>query len=172
MNSLSRFLAFMFLSLLNISYANCSEQIQLKIIDYGIYENKFNQDVVKSNNVVAGVVKPSYSMEIIKKTYTIDAEIGIAFGFRFIQNKNSNFSKTQVKFCGEHPPMKNPETCKVATKECFNYQLKPKKLQWHTYVIENNWELIPGNWKLFIEHDDKILAEKNFVINIHNKQLN
>ncbi len=103
-------------------------------------------------------------MELLKQTNSIEGKVGVAFGFRFKTKAPSNFSGTFAKFCGSHPPMRNPKTGFQQRNQCFNHLLKADKLQWHTFVIENEWEIVPGDWKLYIQHEGMILAEKSFII--------
>ena len=141
-----------------------SETIELEIIDFGVYENKFSGNQVQSDGVAAGHAKPSYSMHLIKETNKIKGKVGVTFGFRFKPTTSSQLKDTLVKFCGSHPPMKNDSTGVQLQNECFNYLIKPNKVQWHAFSIEKEWEIVRGNWSLYIEHNDKVLAKKQFLI--------
>lgn len=138
--------------------------IELEVLDAGIYENEFNGYQLRDNNVVAGHTKPSHTMRLVNKTNKVKGEIGVVFGFRFKPKQSDQMSNTQVKYCGSHPPMKNKLTEVQLETECFDYIIKPNKIQWHTFVIENDWEIVPGKWSLYIEQNNKILAKRDFII--------
>lgn len=149
------------LSILGPSSAYSEDSIKFEIIDYGTYQRDIHGGRIKSEEVIAGYIEPSYSMELIKATDEIDAKIGTTFGFRF---KSNNKNAEQVEYCGEFPPMKNPQNGVVSTKDCYKYRLLPNKVQWHIFNIGHDWEIVPGKWTLYVIYRNKVAAKKIFTL--------
>ena len=127
----------------------CAKQIEVyevDIVDFGIYETVSTGRTIKTERVAAGVIEPTTSEKLIQQTEIIEARIGLSYGFRFIIKGHPKGEKIALSCDAIHPAMTNPQTGKTFTEETFDHYFIIGKINRHSFKIEEEWELVPGEW--------------------------
>ena len=63
-----------------------AEDVSVKILDYGIYDEKALK-IIKDENVPGGT-RGSVRYSLVEETDRIPAKLGVSFGFRYIRDAN------------------------------------------------------------------------------------
>lgn len=96
---------------------------------------------------------------LLEATMSVPAQIDIEFGFVV---KITGAKNQRLDFCIDHPGIRD-ESGKV--RPPFDGSVYVKTNDWDFYLGDTIWAPIEdklGDWKMWIEIDDKILAEKTF----------
>jgi hypothetical protein len=133
-----------------------------EVTEFGIY----SAEVVKkvpAPGVATGTNEALSSFKLIQSTTNVPAKIGTRFGFRYRIKGSPTNAPIVLTMVGEHPPYKNPKTGKSQARD--EYQLESWIGETYTsYLLENEWELIPGPFKFEVWHQGKKLCEQAFMI--------
>ncbi|WP_426360031.1 DUF3859 domain-containing protein [Pseudocolwellia sp. HL-MZ19] len=129
-------------------------KIQHTIISFGIYDKWDQSD--------------KELPKVIEFTLNVSAKIDIEFGF-IINIKKGKGKK--ITYCIYHPniPDDNGEVMPPFTGDVYI-----KDNNWHFYLGDTLWEPLEnkiGDWRMTIECDEKIIADKTFFINEPNEIL-
>ncbi|WP_426369188.1 DUF3859 domain-containing protein [Pseudocolwellia sp. HL-MZ7] len=129
-------------------------KIQHTIISFGIYDKWDQSD--------------KELPKVIEFTLNVSAKTDIEFGF-IINIKKGKGKK--ITYCIYHPniPDDNGEVMPPFTGDVYI-----KDNNWHFYLGDTLWEPLEnkiGDWRMTIECDEKIIADKTFFINEPNKIL-
>lgn len=109
------------------------------------------------------------SFTLVQATTNVPARVGTRFGFRYTILGTPSNAPIVLKMVGEHPPYKNPKKGKIGTRD--EYELNSWAGQTYTsYLLEEEWELIPGKFKFEVWHRGKKLCEQSFMIVLDTKQ--
>jgi hypothetical protein len=132
------------------------------VTEAGIYTGR----VVQTNGVPAGVAGIAHDLDsvtLVQGTTNIPARVGTRFGFRYSTRGAIWNAPIVLTIVGEHPPIKDPKSGKVLTRDEF----KVNSSVYQPYVIytfDENWEAVPGNWKFEVWHQGKKLCEQSFTV--------
>ena len=133
-----------------------------KVTEVGIYAAR----VVKTFSVpgvVGGTNEGLDSFALVQATTNVPARSGTRFGFRYTIIGTPSNAPIVLTMVGEHPPFKDPKTGKTQTRE--EYELQSWIGETYTsYLLEEDWELIPGKFKFEVWHNRKKLCEQSFMV--------
>ena len=103
------------------------------------------------------------SFTLLKATTLIPARVGTRFGFRYTVQGKPAKAPIALTMIGEHPPLKNPKTGKIETRDEYNLQswIGPT---YTSYSLDEEWECVPGKWKFEIWHKGKLLCQQTFTV--------
>ncbi|TWT76502.1 hypothetical protein CA13_69970 [Planctomycetes bacterium CA13] len=97
--------------------------------------------------------------QFMQSTIQIVAKIGVEFGFVI----NVKGGKNEVlDYCIEHPGIKD---AKGKVRAPFDGCVYVKQNDWNFYLGDTIWEPVDdkrGDWRMFVEIDGNIVAEKTF----------
>jgi hypothetical protein len=103
------------------------------------------------------------SFTLVQTTTNVPARVGTRFGFRYTIHGTPSNSPIVLTMVGEHPPLKDPRTGKMQTRDV--YELQSRLGQTYTsYLFEEERESIPGKWKFEVWHKGKKLCEQSFMV--------
>lgn len=97
--------------------------------------------------------------KIVEYTTRVQAEIDVEFGF-VVNIKNAK--NQQIQFCIDHPGILDDSGNRRAP---FDGAVYVKTNDWNFYLGDTIWDPIEdklGDWRMTIELDSKIVAEKTF----------
>jgi hypothetical protein len=128
--------------------------IHHSIVSYGIYDK---WEAAEKN-----------LPKVINFTLDVPAKIDIEFGF-IINIKKGKGKK--VRYCIYHPNITD-ENGKIRVP--FSGEVYIKNNNWHFYLGDTIWEPLHdklGHWRMTIECDNQIVADKTFIISQPNEDI-
>jgi hypothetical protein len=133
-----------------------------EVTEVGIYTAKVLQ-VTSTTNVIDETLEGLDGFTLLQSTTNIPARLGTRFGFRYRILGQPKNAPVMLRMVGVHPPFTNPKTGKTASRD--EYQLQSWIGDTYTcYILDEDWELIPGKWTFEVWHEDKKLCEQSFMV--------
>lgn len=134
------------------------------IVEHGIYasaDEVGGREVPETNmgyvRTVDGEVRP----ELLEETTRIPAKVGTRFGIHFLFDC-AGPAKYPVTVRVHHPPMTNPRTGKTTTVEEWEMTGYPIIARFTGYLFEEEWEAVPGRWRIDLVVDGRVMASQKF----------
>lgn len=134
----------------------------IKIIDYGIYEGDVISKIQSDNPMGYRIV--SKMNDLVSSTDKIPAKVGTRFGFRFEiagQTLEKYLILTRVI---KTPRITNPQNGKSTDVFRDVIRIPVGDLSLAGYLFEYEWELVPGECTIQLYDNNRLLAEKTFLI--------
>jgi hypothetical protein len=132
------------------------------VTEVGIYSAR----VIKAYEVagvVGGTNQGLDSFTLVQATTNIPARLGTRFGFHYTIRGTPSNAPILLTMVGEHPPLTNPKTGRTQARD--EYELQSWIGQTYTsFLFEEQWELIPGEWKFEVWHEGKKLCNQSFTV--------
>lgn len=134
----------------------------IKILDYGIYEPEVTKRV-KTENGAAELIK---SVKLTEKTEKIPAEIGTSFGIRFLVQGKPKGDVVNLKTVLLFPKsgLRHPKTDKIYHKLEGPNRCMIGEKSYTGFEFEQEWNLVPGEWKIQLWYNGKMMTEKAFSV--------
>lgn len=157
-----------FLLLLNLSSVAHAQKAQIERIDIvgkGIYQvavGKLTPDKQAPTGVVASVKKATK----IEDTTTVHARIGLEFGIEYVIIGAPKGAKVPIRVVNVYPKqgLRNPKTRRTLRHAEFVRNKIIGDTIYAGYAFENEWEVVPGVWKIELWHKNRKLAEQSFTV--------
>jgi hypothetical protein len=101
---------------------------------------------------------------LVKDTTTIQAQQGLAFGFRFLVEGTPKGTPISLRVVERFPPggIRNPETGETFHVYETSVSLKIGERSYAGYGFEHSWEEVPGIWTFELWYQDRKLVEQSF----------
>jgi hypothetical protein len=144
--------------------AQSAQVDRIEITEYGLYELK---TVKKSDapGVASGVLLITEG-RLIKRTTTIPAKRGVAFGYTvrlYGSPEGATVTVRDVNIVPE-PGLRNPKTGNAVYREEATYTRKIGETFRSDYQLSYDWTLVPGKWVFQLWVDDRKMAEQIFTL--------
>ena len=139
------------------------EQIQIEIVEFGVYSGSDGQSVSDSS-APTGQRFMDGQVKLTEQTDEIPAILGGKFGFGFVV-KGDTEDPVPLTVIYHFPKMTDPQTLREITHYKKNIKTRPNEPVPHMlWDFTESWELVPGEW-IFQIYQGKIkLAEKTFTV--------
>ena len=141
------------------------EQIEVQFTEksYGIYKSTtLEKDATIGTTMIGHSVIGNITL--IEKAERIKAEKGIEFGVEYFLKSNQTATiklEIEWKFPKEvTDPSKNIKSRKIK----YAIALPTNFVNNSNYTLENDFEVIKGNWQLIIRHKEKVVYARQFVL--------
>lgn len=136
-----------------VTIAEEDDKYRAEVLDYGVYLKK------------AQVGQGEYSYELSLQTDTILVKKGLLFGFRYkLKGIDIDKDKKEVTIKVVFPPMADPKTKTTTTESSWQDNAYYAYDNFTGWTFGEDWEMVKGNWKIQVLVDNKIVAQKEFVI--------
>ena len=147
----------------SITNAQPVEVNEIDIIDFGIYQadKKMKQAV---DNLPTGGLNIIKDFNFIQTTDKIPLKKGIRFGYKYIIRGKPKEAIVTLRFKDSYPGLKDPRRSELMYHGEYNSNEKMGIQLVNGYMLEEDWELVPGEWTFAIWHNGKKLAEKTFIL--------
>ena len=137
---------------------------RVNVTEYGIYTSdnlrpdKPSEDGVKNTTIT--------NVKLAARTHQVPLQKGVQFGFRFVIEgspaKATVPVRTVIIYPGDGAHMPGSAEPMRSTTWNDNDPIGPEL--YYGYTLEDDWELIPGNWTLELWVGDKKLASQTFTV--------
>jgi len=99
-------------------------------------------------------------------TTTVQAESGIRFGFIYRVVGKPTGQTVQLRMVIIYPPegVKSPQSSTPLQSAERQIAVRIGAIEFSGYTFDDNWELVPGPWKMQLWLGDRKLAEKEFTV--------
>lgn len=151
----------------------------VEIADYGRYQRDPDEPHIDAPDTTSGylnVVAATTQPTLLDRTDTIEATIGTIFGMQFLAERAETNDDTvdnddddddgiaPIHICVLHPPMTDPKTKKVTTKEEWDAPANFGIIRFTGWTFETESELVPGRWTIQILQDGRVMASRDFTV--------
>jgi hypothetical protein len=137
----------------------------VEILDYGICTTKTTNSFQDPRNATKSL--DTTNIRFLKKTDKVEGKIEVEFGILYKIHGPSEPRKVPGQHIWIFPKaMTNPKNNRTSQRAArdFSYTLEEN---WHSaYSFDNDWEIIPGVWRVEIWVAGQKLAEKSFTVTI------
>ncbi|MBI3549643.1 MAG: DUF3859 domain-containing protein [Elusimicrobia bacterium] len=138
---------------------------RVEIVEKGSYEAEIMQksDVAGSPS---GSHVVSRNFRLVKKGDRVDAKVGARFGFRFNVHGAPANAVVTVKEVTIFPKagIRDPERKKTFFQEESAKAVRIGQNAYRGYLLEKDWEVVPGDWAFEIWYGDKRIAREVFTL--------
>ncbi len=94
----------------------------------------------------------------------VTAKIGTQFGIQVQINGAPELQVAPVVTRVTHPPITNPETGKTSTVDQWDSPMNIGYARFAGWHFEDEWELVPGEWRIEILYQNKVLVKQDFKV--------
>ena len=140
--------------------------VTANLIDEGIYETIGALVDVAAPNTAAGKIGEHEGLKLVRSTRTVSIEKGIKFGYRFRLRSDRDGPMHGFEMHVEHPPMRGVDG-KIHTSQTARIDLEfVNGALDHDiiYVLSEEFEMLPGTWKLEIHLDGRPVISRAFTL--------
>jgi hypothetical protein len=133
------------------------------IYQYGIFKGK-PIEIIDNPTSITGKESKVSIRGFKERTLQIPATLGTHFGIIYVVKGKPDGTDVYIRLKISHPPMKNPETKKNYT---FTDSIRLVKIgahEFHGWLFENKWEIVPGQYFFQIFDNNKELGKKTFTV--------
>jgi hypothetical protein len=113
--------------------------------------------------VVGGTMHDIDSLTLLQAATNVPARVATRFGFRYTIHGTPLGAPIVLTVVGEHPPVRDPKSGQVRTRDEFKLQSWIDKV-FLCYRFDEQWEAVPGKWKFEVWHEGKKLCEQSFTV--------
>lgn len=99
----------------------------------------------------------------------VSAVIGSSFGIQVQVNGRPDMAIVELVTRWTHPVIKNPETGREGSVDEWNSPMNIGLARYAGWKFDQEWELVPGKWKIEILYRDKIMAMQEFEVMLPQK---
>jgi len=104
--------------------------------------------------------------EFVHLTDEVTASKGDAFGIAFKVAGVPAEGMVQLKIKYIHPPLQDPTKDQMVTMEGHDLFARIDQVRTAGWVFDYDWELVPGEWRIQLFHEDQLMAEKIFNVTL------
>lgn len=143
------------------------EPAKLNIVEYGIYAPDVeltSHQAAKTNRGFVRVVDRDNPPELVEETTEIPAKVGTRFGVYHAFEGCGGPASYPITVRIHHPPMTNPKTGKTTTVEQWETHSYPVIATFTGYLFEDEWEAVPGEWRIELLVDGEVAASQKFQV--------
>jgi hypothetical protein len=149
-----------------VSRAEQPGQAEAEILWTGIFQSRI-VGALEQPNTAIGRTNQLSNIEKLRTTTTVPAKLGISFGleYRLAGAPEGGTATIQIAVIPPKAGLLNPETKRRLYRETWRPSAvvigAPTVIG---YLLEHDWEVIPGLWKFEIWQDDRKLGEQSFCL--------
>ena len=105
-------------------------------------------------------------MKKLEDTTTVQARPGLEFGIEYLIVGEPKGAQVPIRIVNVYPKqgLRNPETRKTIRRGEIVRNKTIGDVVYTGYAFENQWEIVPGVWKIELRHKNRKFAEQSFTI--------
>lgn len=137
--------------------------VRADILNYGVYSADVTSST-KAPTVAIGKFDWASGSRVKKATSTIEAELGLRFGFDFepVGEPDGSTVTVTVVTIFPAPGLKNADTGVTFARESYKLNVLVGKPTTYFYTFEKDWELVCGKWQFQVWYNGNKLAQQDF----------
>jgi hypothetical protein len=142
-----------------------AEVTRVDVLDRGIYEIVPGEQT-PDPDTPTGTITAVDTQKLLQSTDTVVGKLGVEFGLRYVVIGSPEGGEVTVDlvYIYPSPGLKDPAEAEPALETRFSRTKKIGETTYIGYGFENDWEIVPGEWRFEIWHDGKKLAEESFTV--------
>lgn len=156
---------FLLLSLSSAAHAQQAQIERIDIVGKGIYQVDVGK-LTPDKQAPTGIVASVKNAKLIESTTTVPARIGLEFGIQYAIVGSPKGAQLPIRIVNVYPKqgLRNPKTGKTVQRAEIVRDKVIGDLIYAGYAFENEWEIVPGVWKIELWHENRKLAEQSFTV--------
>ncbi len=112
-----------------------------------------------------GETTVSRDFKLTQATTKIPGRLGVNFGITYkIVGRGTTSSRLKVIWLIPAPGIRNPNTGNTIVRDESFWNRTPGSTDHNTYVFENAWEIVPGDWTIELWDGNRKLASQRFTV--------
>lgn len=154
------------LALLSTVYANDIMIRDIQLTDYGLFEEVSTKKsrMLRPDESIIDNVLIEVEARHKQTTDIVKSEIGVEFGILFNIIGEPAGKEVEIEVIHEHPPIYLPDKKLPVIQQSYFIKKEINEVHHALYLIENDREIVEGDWKISIKYKNKIYLEKVFKI--------
>jgi hypothetical protein len=142
------------------SEVTTSQSIQL--LEFGTFRKLASTNDVSEPGSLTGARHAVSKVALIESTTNVPARIGTSFGFRvkFLGTPSNEVVPCTAKCL--HPKLTDPSSGRSSQVDQWDISGLSRQDGYVGYTLDNDWELVPGQWTLQVFQDSRLVLEKTF----------
>jgi hypothetical protein len=142
-----------------------SSDVSARIESFGLYRIERVADVVDATHA-GGRRAIGGKAVLLEATDRVPLKLGISFGVELVLDAPHPVQSAKVRRITRFPPpgLRDPKTGRNFTSHEATIPLPVRVRLPFTFVFDEAWELVPGDWKFEFWIDDEKAAEKTFFV--------
>jgi hypothetical protein len=145
-----------------VELTRVGDTLDLAYIDYGIVTEIPDPQAPDSEHVYTGF--DDGNAVVVEPASRIPAQRGVGFGAVYELMVPAELEGAPIEVRWDFPPMRDPESGALTASYGFQTEAFDEETVNVTYVFEEAWELVPGEWVLQILHQNQVVARKAFQV--------
>ena len=137
---------------------------RIEVEDYGIY----TASLIRAERNDKGILQSKIgNVQLVEKTHTVPAKLGVRFGFRFVVVGAPANAKVTLRKITHFPPggLQPPAPREALSRsESTITRNIGGEVSYTGYAFDDPWELVPGPWTIELWYGDRKLVSEGFTI--------
>lgn len=136
-----------------------------RVVEYGQYE-VVRGERVSATDTAAGYMSRVQTYQRVGGPHQIPAEIGTAFGLKYVVEGRPEGEKIALTVVGTFPPegMTHPGTGDTTHEQRYRRYVRIGEETFDGYGLSKPWEVVPGQWTIRVFHGERLLIEREFIV--------
>jgi hypothetical protein len=138
---------------------------RIDVVEYGLYTA--NTDSRRAEpNTATGTVSMISNIQHAVTTLTVPAQQGVRFGYRFVVAGAPAGAAVPLHMVTVFPPpgLTNPATQQLKARSEYDVTVPIGTTEFRGYNLTNDWEVVPGIWKIQVWYQGQMLAQQEFTV--------
>ncbi|HEX4408953.1 MAG TPA: DUF3859 domain-containing protein [Xanthobacteraceae bacterium] len=138
--------------------------IDAKVMQMGTLDAKVTDKTTAPGVVTGSIGQATY--HFVTNATTMEARKGISFGFEYRLNGTPDGAKVTVRKVTifPSPGLRNPKTGEVSMRSEYIETNAIGQRVLKAYDLDNDWEVVPGDWVQQVWVGEKKVAEEKFTL--------
>jgi Domain of unknown function (DUF3859) len=150
-----------------VALAACDSGVKtspnIRLVEYGTFKKLNSSSDVQAPGAIAGARHSVSKVELLEDTTNVIARVGTSFGLLVsMPGKPSDVVQCSAKCL--HPKLTDPSTGRSSETEQWDTSGPGGQEGYIGYTLDNDWELVPGQWTFQVFAASKLAFEKTFTI--------
>ncbi len=136
-----------------------------RVVEYGQYQ-VVRGARVDATETAAGYMSRVQAYEWVGGAHQIPAEVGRAFGLKYIVEGEPAGERVALTVVGTFPPqgMTHPDTGDTTHEQRYRRYVRIGEETFDGYGLSKPWEVVPGEWTIQVFHGEQLLIERAFIV--------
>lgn len=138
---------------------------RIEIVDKGVFEIKPGE-VTDVRDAPGGKVTAAAGETLVESTDQFRGRLGLEFGFQYVLLGFPEGEAVQLDFVVTFPPpgISDPSQDAPIVQARVSREKMIGGTHYFGYGFEQDWEIVPGVWRLTIDREGTKLAEESFMV--------
>ncbi|GEM_PF-4012312 len=145
-----------------LDYPPTSSISATTVVERGRYDYAGIQPIVSAAPSSSAAAVVFLQPKLAEDTTSIKAELGAAFGLKFVVSGEPMESIAELEVRLTHPPLL--DSLEVKTQSLWSERVKTGEPAFVAWLFEYEYERVPGDWRFEVLFKDQVIAQESFTV--------